>query len=106
MTTSPLVADRDRVAWFLGQGQLLQLDVAGRWLAIDAGDHVFGAQPRRGGRAARRHCLDEQPFGHPGLGGGRSKIRGLRHALTRLTAGFEYVGPPLDYRLAKLVLNN
>jgi GNAT superfamily N-acetyltransferase len=29
---------------------------------------------------------------------------GLRHALTRLTAGFEYVGPPLDRSVAMRLL--
>jgi energy-coupling factor transporter ATP-binding protein EcfA2 len=56
--------------------------------------------------AARMRSPDWRMIRRPGLGGGRSKIRGLKHALTRLTAGFEYVGPPLDCRLAKLILSN
>jgi hypothetical protein len=36
----------------------------------------------------------------------RGETRGahLRHATTRLTAGFEYVGPPLDPELARRLL--
>jgi hypothetical protein len=41
----------------------------------------------------------------PALGNGKSKIPGLRHARTRLTAGFEYIGPPLDRRLANRIMN-
>ena len=37
----------------------------------------------------------------------RSNVRGrlrLRHAVTRLTAGFEYIGPPLDATIARQLL--
>jgi ABC-type lipoprotein export system ATPase subunit/GNAT superfamily N-acetyltransferase len=41
----------------------------------------------------------------PSLAGGREKrLRRLRHATTRLTAGFEYIGPALPRRLARLLL--
>jgi hypothetical protein len=33
------------------------------------------------------------------LAGGRERS-GIRHAVTRLTAGFEYIGPALDRRQA------
>jgi ABC-type phosphate/phosphonate transport system ATPase subunit len=56
--------------------------------------------------AARLRSSDWRLIRRPRLGGGRSKIRGLKHAQTRLTAGFEYVGPALETRLAKLIMNN
>ncbi|MFO0876504.1 MAG: ABC transporter ATP-binding protein [Gemmataceae bacterium] len=41
----------------------------------------------------------------PSLASGReSRLAGLRHATTRLTAGFEYTGPALPRRLAQLLL--
>jgi GNAT superfamily N-acetyltransferase len=39
----------------------------------------------------------------PSLGAGRSKIPDLKHASSRLTAGFEYIGPALDPRTARLL---
>jgi len=35
---------------------------------------------------------------------GRAREGRLRHATTRLTAGFEYVGPPLPPRQARALL--
>ena len=55
--------------------------------------------------AARLRSPDWRMIRRPALAGGRSKIRGLKHAQTRLTAGFEYVGTPLDGRLAKVIMN-
>jgi GNAT superfamily N-acetyltransferase len=40
----------------------------------------------------------------PSLGAGRSKIPGLKHAASRLTAGFEYIGPAMDQRIARLLI--
>jgi hypothetical protein len=41
----------------------------------------------------------------PALASGREKrLTNLRHATTRLTAGFEFIGPPLPRRLAAAVL--
>jgi hypothetical protein len=41
----------------------------------------------------------------PSLAGGRERrLRSLKHAATRLTAGFEYVGPALPRRLARALL--
>ncbi len=40
----------------------------------------------------------------PSLSAGREgRLKGLRHATTRLTAGFEYTGPALAPRLARLL---
>ena len=42
----------------------------------------------------------------PGLARSREKrLRSLRHATTRLTAGFEYVGPAMPRRLALALLD-
>lgn len=54
---------------------------------------------------ARIRSSDWRMIRSPSLGRGKSKITGLRHARTRLTAGFEYVGPPLDSRLANQIMN-
>ena len=41
----------------------------------------------------------------PGLAAGRERrLRGLKHATTRLTAGFEYVGPALPRSQARALL--
>jgi hypothetical protein len=37
------------------------------------------------------------------LGGTRETK--LKHATNRLTAGFEYIGPPMNRRIAELLLN-
>jgi energy-coupling factor transporter ATP-binding protein EcfA2/GNAT superfamily N-acetyltransferase len=55
--------------------------------------------------AARLRSQDWRMIRAPALGSGKSKIPGLRHARARLTAGFEYIGPPLDRRLAKQIMN-
>jgi hypothetical protein len=55
--------------------------------------------------AARLRSKDWRMIRAPSLGNGRSKIRGLRHARSRLTAGFAYVGPPLDRRLARRIMS-
>src|SRR5215469_17157673 len=71
----PGVLDRYRVARLLAQGQLLQLNVAGRWLTVNLGDHVLGAQPGRGSGPTGDHRLDEEPFGEPCLFGGCGRYR-------------------------------
>ena len=55
--------------------------------------------------AARLRSPDWRMIRSPALGNGKSKIPGLRHARTRLTAGFQYIGPPLDRRLALRIMN-
>jgi energy-coupling factor transporter ATP-binding protein EcfA2 len=54
---------------------------------------------------ARLRSSDWRMIRSPSLGSGKSNIPGLQHARARLTAGFEYVGPPLDRRLAIRILN-
>jgi hypothetical protein len=55
--------------------------------------------------AARRRSIDWRMIRAPSLGNRGSKTRGLRHARSRLTAGFVYVGHPLDRRLALRIMN-
>jgi len=88
----------------VGIGMAMSSFCASLWKAM--GQRAMSTTTHPAFIAARLRSPDWRMIRRPSLGGGRSKIRGLRHALTRLTAGFEYVGPPLDYRLAKLVLNN
>ena len=54
--------------------------------------------------AARLRSPHWRMIRKPSLGAGRSKIPGLRHACSRLTAGFEYIGPALDRRTARLLI--
>jgi ABC-type lipoprotein export system ATPase subunit len=53
-------------------------------------------------RLASPHWRMRRP---PSLAVGRERrFRSLKHATTRLTAGFEYVGPPMPSRLARALL--
>jgi Fe-S cluster assembly ATPase SufC/GNAT superfamily N-acetyltransferase len=58
--------------------------------------------------AARRRSELWRLTRAPSLADGRSRgfERTLRHAATRLTAGFEYVGPPLDYVTAARLMSS
>lgn len=58
--------------------------------------------------AARRRSPDWKLRRAPSLAGPSQsrKDRTLRHATTRLTAGFEYVGPPLDYVTAARLMSS
>lgn len=88
----------------VGIGMAVSSFCAALWKALDQRATSTTTHPAF--IAARLRSPDWRMIRRPGLGGGRTKIRGLRHALARLTAGFEYVGPPLEERLAKLILNN
>jgi energy-coupling factor transporter ATP-binding protein EcfA2 len=55
--------------------------------------------------SARRRSPVWRMTRSPALGSGTTRIPGLRHARTRLTAGFEFIGPPLDRRLAQRIMN-
>jgi diacylglycerol kinase family enzyme len=78
------VADVDLVPRLAGQGDLLELNVARRGLAVEAGDHVAGHQPRGRGRAAGHDIPDEQPLRRLPLrrrgrdGHGRDAEKGVR----------------------------
>ena len=53
--------------------------------------------------AARCRSADWRMTRRPSFADGR--LRQLRHATTRMTAGFRYVGPPLDYATAARLLS-
>jgi GNAT superfamily N-acetyltransferase len=54
--------------------------------------------------AARRRSPEWRLIRAPALGRADRRLAHVRHATTRLTAGFEYIGPPLDKNLARQVL--
>lgn len=55
--------------------------------------------------AARLRSPDWRLVRAPSLGRSDRRLAHLRHATTRLTAGFEYIGPPLARRLARRLLD-
>jgi GNAT superfamily N-acetyltransferase len=54
--------------------------------------------------AARLRSREWKLLRAPSLGGRERRMPQLRHATTRLTAGFEYQGPALDVQLAHALL--
>jgi GNAT superfamily N-acetyltransferase len=87
----------------VGIGNALSAVVASMWKglgyrAISTTTHPAMMQARQRSPHWRMH----RP---PSLASGRERrLKKLRHAATRLTAGFEYVGPALPRRLARLLL--
>jgi energy-coupling factor transporter ATP-binding protein EcfA2 len=87
----------------VGVGNAVSAAVASMWKglgvrAVSTTTHpaMIGARLRSGLWRLRRR---------PSLAAGRERrLRGLRHATTRLTAGFEYVGPALPRLLARALL--
>jgi ABC-type molybdenum transport system ATPase subunit/photorepair protein PhrA/GNAT superfamily N-acetyltransferase len=55
--------------------------------------------------AARQRSPHWRMLRAPSLVSPDSRLSRLRHAVTRLTAGFEYIGPPLDAQLARQLLD-
>jgi GNAT superfamily N-acetyltransferase len=86
-----------------GIGNTLSATIASMWKglgyrAISTTTHPAMMRARQKSPLWRMH----RP---PSLATGRERRRKkLRHATTRLTAGFEYVGPALPRRLARLLL--
>jgi ABC-type lipoprotein export system ATPase subunit len=54
--------------------------------------------------AARQRSPEWRLIRAPALGRADRRLSHVRHATTRLTAGFEYIGPPLEASLARRVL--
>ena len=87
----------------VGIGNALSVTVAALWRglgfrAISTTTHPAMIRSRCASPLWRMHRA-------PALASGREKkLTNLRHATTRLTAGFEFVGPPLPRRLAAAVL--
>jgi energy-coupling factor transporter ATP-binding protein EcfA2/GNAT superfamily N-acetyltransferase len=88
----------------VGIGMAVSSFCASLWKAL--GQRATSTTTHPAFIAARLRSPDWRMIRRPALAGGRSKIRGLKHAQTRLTAGFEYVGSPLDSRLAKLIMSS
>jgi hypothetical protein len=88
----------------VGIGNAISAAVASMWKglgyrAISTTTHPAMMQARLRSPLWRMH----RP---PSLAAGRERrLRGLRHANTRLTAGFEYIGPALPAFLAHALLN-
>ena len=76
--------DRHRVAWLLRQRQFLQLDIGGRGLPVDLGDHVALLQARLRGRAAGHHAGHEQPALQARLRGRVGRNRQRLHPEVRM----------------------
>jgi hypothetical protein len=86
-----------------GIGNWLSAFLASLWAA--RGYRAISTTTHPAMIAARRRSADWRMHRPPSLQQGKEKkLRGLRHALTRLTAGFTYVGPPLEGELASRLL--
>ena len=88
----------------VGIGNALSALVASLWkrpgLPGRVHDHAPGDDPRRLRSPLWR--LRRPPDSPPA---GERRLRGLKHATTRLTAGFEYVGPALPRQQAGALLS-
>lgn len=87
----------------VGMGMALSNWCAALWKAL--GLRATSTTTHPAFLAARLRSPDWRLLRQPSLAGSREKARlRLRHATTRLTAGFEYIGPPLDAPLARQML--
>jgi hypothetical protein len=88
----------------VGIGMALSTFCASLWKAL--GHRAVSTTTHPAFAAARLRSAHWRMTRSPSLAGSRveHKIRGFRHAANRLTAGFEYVGPALDRRVAERVL--
>jgi GNAT superfamily N-acetyltransferase/ABC-type uncharacterized transport system YnjBCD ATPase subunit len=78
----------------VGIGHALSGFVAALWKAL--GYHPTSTTTHPAFVASRLRSPLWRMTRRPSLAVGRDRLPGLRHATTRLTAGFEYVGPALD----------
>jgi ABC-type polar amino acid transport system ATPase subunit len=86
----------------VGIGPALSGLVAGMWRGL--GYRAVSTTTHPGLIRARLRSPDWRLRRAPSLASARpDRLAGLRHATTRLTAGFEYVGPALPGRLARLL---
>jgi ABC-type iron transport system FetAB ATPase subunit/GNAT superfamily N-acetyltransferase len=90
----------------VGIGFALSSFVAGLWKAL--GYRATSTTTHPAFIAARRRSDQWRLIRSPSLAGGRGRRldRALKHATTRLTAGFEYVGPALDYVTAARLMSS
>jgi GNAT superfamily N-acetyltransferase len=90
----------------VGIGFALSSFVASLWKAL--GYRATSTTTHPAFIAARRRSEQWRLVRAPSLAGraGRRLDRALKHATTRLTAGFEYVGPALDYVTAARMMSS
>jgi GNAT superfamily N-acetyltransferase len=85
----------------VGVGMALSDFCAGLWKAL--GQRVTSTTTHPAFKAARLRSPHWRMVRPPSLAGGRERS-GVRHATTRLTAGFEYVGPAAESSLARRLI--
>jgi GNAT superfamily N-acetyltransferase len=88
----------------VGIGHRLSGFCASLWKAL--GERAASTTTHPAFVAARLKSRDWRLVRSPTLGRADRRLPRLRHATTRLTAGFEYVGPPLDAWLARRLLGD
>ena len=87
----------------VGVGHALSSLIAAMWRGL--GCRALSTTTHPAMIAARRRSPFWVLRRAPALASGRERrLTSLRHATTRLTAGFEYTGPALPRRLAQLLL--
>jgi ABC-type molybdenum transport system ATPase subunit/photorepair protein PhrA len=87
----------------VGIGMALSSLIASMWKAL--GLRALSTTTHPAFTSARRRSPHWRMHRAPSLAGSSaSKERRMKHATTRLTAGFEYVGPPMDPCQARLLL--
>jgi GNAT superfamily N-acetyltransferase len=88
-----------------GIGNALSATVASMWKGL--GYRAFSATTHPAMMRTRQKSPLWRMHRPPSLAAGHERrLKKLRHATTRLTAGFEYVGPALPRRLARLLLSS
>jgi ABC-type ATPase involved in cell division/GNAT superfamily N-acetyltransferase len=87
----------------VGIGMTLSDFCASLWKAL--GQRVTSTTTHPAFKAARLRSPRWRMVRPPSLAGGRERS-GVRHATTRLTAGFEYIGPAGDHDLARKLLTS
>jgi ABC-type molybdenum transport system ATPase subunit/photorepair protein PhrA/GNAT superfamily N-acetyltransferase len=86
-----------------GIGHALSTHIAALWKAL--GQRATSTTTHPAMIAARQRSRHWRMVRAPSLANGHSRdLPGLRHAVTRLTAGFEYVGPPLETATARRMM--
>lgn len=87
----------------VGIGNVLSALIASMWTAL--GHRALSTTTHPAMMRARQKSPLWRMRRSPSLAVGREhRLKKLKHATTRLTAGFEYVGPALPRRLARLLL--
>jgi hypothetical protein len=90
----------------IGIGQALSSFCASLWKGL--GYRACSTTTHPAFIAARLRSPDWRLVRAPSLAVGRSfpSRSGIKHATTRLTAGFRYIGPALERTTAKLLVTN